>query len=166
MKILSITLGILLLIVGSGDAQGTFDKEATKSFDSYLSQCPQNELRCIWFLNDQVGIGMKMTIDLEKHSVLTFRHVYNFARQATKIRELSRQQVITLKSLIVQMPKSVKSGKRVDSVFVSYRKDDKVEVRRFHRVKLPREVERLYDIGGGYIETPAKENKPLRRTDK
>ena len=159
MKILFVTLGVLFLIVGTGGAQGAFDKEATRSFDSYLSQCPENEIRCIWFRNGQVGAGMKMTIDLEKQSVLTFRHLYNHARQNAKIRELSRHQVKTLKSMILKMPKSTKDVERLDSVFVSYRKGDKVEVRRFLRTKLPRDVERLYDIGGGEIERTKKENK-------
>ena len=127
------------------------DQAAIKYFDRYLSECSESEIRCVWFLNDTVQIGMVMTIDLSKYNVHTVRDVYAHAHQSSRTRELSHSQILTLKGLMAAMPKSNAEGNRFKSVRIAFWREGKVEVREYSRAKLPRAAERIYDIGGGYV---------------
>jgi hypothetical protein len=48
-------------------------------FKTHLSQCLQTQIRCLWFLNNEISVGKVMTIDLRKRTVYTVRDVYSHA---------------------------------------------------------------------------------------
>lgn len=121
MKLFLIFPLFLLTVVSSSFAQGS-DKDAIESFDNYLATCPENEIRCVWFLNGSARIGMVMRIDLSSYEVHTVREVHNWAHQNAKTRDLSHSQIETLKGLIAKPPISTKGG-RLKSVFLSGTKE-------------------------------------------
>ena len=152
MKILLTVLFLATLLeTRSVGDDSEVDEAAIKYFNGYLSECSENEIRCVWFLNDSVQIGMVMSIDLKNSNVHTVRDVYDHAHQSSRTRELSHSQILTLKGLMAGMPKSNAEGNRFESVRIAFWREGKVEVREYARAKLPRAAERIYDIGGGYL---------------
>ena len=127
------------------------DNTANKHFDNYLAKCSKNEVRCLWFSN--VGTGFIMKLDLTSAEVFTMIEDHDRSRKGGDVRKLTYRQTRTLKELVKNMPKSSDAESRLDSVFISFQKDGKVITRKYLRYKLPRAAERIYDIGGGDIET-------------
>jgi hypothetical protein len=123
-------------------------------FKDYLAKCDTNELRCVWFLQDNPRIGMVMTIRLDQETVLTGRDFYGWALQGGDgNRRLSHPQVLTLKQIICNLPPSDKMADFNKSVFTSVRNGKNVEVFQYDRHRCPAIILRVYDIGGGYFET-------------
>lgn len=140
--------------IGAGASttgQFSADVSARQYFESYLNQCGTNEIRCLWFLDNNPRIGMVMTIDLGRQTVFTVRDVYNWAHQAAETRTLSHSQVLILKQIINDLPPSDTNSDFDKSLFVSKRNGDKTEVFRYDRGHAPPDVRRIYDIGGGYL---------------
>ena len=130
------------------------DAAAKRYFEHYLANCDTNAINCLWFLQNQPGIGMVMTIHLDQETVFTVRDVYNWALQGGDgTRRLTHSQVLTLKQIIGNLPASDKNADFNKSVFISIRNGEKVEVFQYDRRHAPAIVQRIYDIGGGYLET-------------
>ena len=55
------------------------DSPAKRHFENYLAQCGSDEIRCVWFLNEDQRVGMVMPLDLQKSDVNTVRMVHNGA---------------------------------------------------------------------------------------
>ena len=97
---------------------------------------------------------------MSKSETMTVREVYAWAHQSQQTRKLSHSQVETLKTLAAQMPDSASADSRVDLVYIAYFANDSASIKKYLRRELPREVQRIYDIGGGYINTsPKKKNE-------
>lgn len=124
---------------------------ARQYFESYLNQCGPNDVRCLWFLDNNPRVGMVMTIDLNGQAVFTVRDVFDWAQQSAETRTLSHSQVLTLKQIINDLPPSDTNSEFSGSVFVAKRNSAKTEVFRFDRRHPPPVVRRIYDIGGGYL---------------
>jgi hypothetical protein len=129
----------------------TTEAPARHYFENYLSQCGTNEVRCLWFLNDNSSVDMVMTIDLNRETVFTVRDVYDWARQASETRTLSHSQVITLRQIINELPSSDTNAEFSSSLFVAKRNGGKTAIFQYDRIRLPPVVRRIYDIGGGYL---------------
>ena len=127
------------------------DEEAKAYFKDYLAKCGTNEIRCLCFLQDNPRIGMVMTINLNEESVTTAREVYNWADQSFETRKLSHSQILNLKKIISSLPASDKNADFNKSVFVSIWNGKAVEVFQYDRQHVPGIVQRIYDIGGGYL---------------
>ena len=155
MKTLLVISVITLAFMPASHAQGS-DTEAVKHFDEYLAACPKDEIRCVWFLNGNVRVGMVMQLNMSKYETTTVREVHDWAHQNQKTRKLSHPQIETLKALAAEMPDSASANSRVDLVYIAYFANDSVAIKKYLRRKLPREVQRIYDIGGGYIDTSHK----------
>ena len=54
---------------------------AKDHFREYLVNCETNGINCLWFLHNDLGIGMVMTIHLDQETVYTVRDVYDHALQ-------------------------------------------------------------------------------------
>ncbi len=147
---------LLLAFVSVAQAQDS-DKAAMEHFERYLTGCPESEIRCVWFLNGSARVGMVMTLNMSASEVTTVREVHDFARQSLETRKLSQSQVKTLKTLTADMPRRAESKDPYELVYISLREGNSVVVTEYLRHKLPREVERIYDIGGGYIDTAPKQ---------
>jgi hypothetical protein len=124
---------------------------AEQYFKQYLATCDTDEIRCLWFLQDNPHIGMVMTVNLRNYTVYTVRDVYNWAEQSSETRKLSHPQVVTLKQIVNGLPPSGKNAGFDRSVFVSIRKGSQTEVFQYDRRHAPTVIQRIYDIGGGYF---------------
>lgn len=130
----------------------TRDAEATKYFQEYLTKCGTNEIRCVWFLDNKLTVGMVMTINLHDYSVFTVRDVYNWEFQNSETRKLSYSQVTNLQKIYNELPPSDSTADFQKSVSVSFWRKGKVKIFRYDRQHVPAEVQRIYDIGGGYFD--------------
>ena len=92
-----------------------------------------------------------MAINLNEESVSTAREVYNWAVQSLETRKLSHSQILNLKKIISSLPASDKNADFNKSVFVSIRNGTNVEVFQYDRQHAPEILQRIYDIGGGYL---------------
>lgn len=142
--------------VAKAEAAASHHGDATKYFQGYLSACGTNEIRCVWFLDDQPNVGMVMTLNLRNSSVFTVRDVYNWAMQNSETRTLTDSQVLSLRNIIAQMPASDEQVEFNRSVSVSLRRSDEVEIFHYDRRHAPDVIQRLYDIGGGYFYDRSK----------
>src|SRR5208283_5560074 len=109
------------------------------------------EIRCLCFLQYNLRIGMVMTINLNQESVFTARECYDYAEQGSETRQLSHSQILNLEKIISSLPASDKNADFNKSVFVSIRNGKNVEVFQYDPQQAPGIVQRIYDIGGGYL---------------
>ena len=123
-----------------------------KFFEDYLSKCPDNEIRCVWFLDDHVKVGMIMTMDLQKYEMATVREVYNWASQNSESRKLSHSQVESLKAIVSALPLTTPNVLFGRGIHVAYAKEGQVQSRTYDRRAAPQILQRLYDIGGVYVD--------------
>ncbi len=128
------------------------DEGAKEYFKNYLAKCDTNEIRCLWFLQDNPEIGVAMTINLNKESVFTAREAYNWAEQGSQVRQLSHSQKLNLEKIIGDLPASDKNAEFDKSVFISLRNENQVKTFQYDRQYPPAIIQRIYDIGGGYFE--------------
>ena len=126
--------------------------ENIKFFEDYLSKCPENEVRCVWFFDDHIKVGMVMTIDLQKYEVQTSREVYNWASQCAESRKLSHSQVGAVKAIVSELPPTTPNVLFGKGIHVAYSKDGKVQNKTYDRQAAPKILQRLYDIGGDYVD--------------
>jgi len=161
-KLLLILPAMILLSMDSSFAQDG-DKTAIAFFENYLKQCPDHEIRCVWFPDGSVRVGMMMKLDLNAYESFTVREVHGWAHQNAETRKLSHSQVETLKGLLKTMPESSQSDERSDLVYVSFQIDGQAEQRSYSRHEIPRDIERIYDIGGGYLVTDETERGGSKR---
>jgi hypothetical protein len=120
-------------------------------FEDHLSKCPENEIRCVWFPNDHIKVGMLMTINLQNYSVHTVREVYDWAQQSAEARKLSHPQVESARTLLTTMPPTVENIPFGKGVHVSFWREGKLQTVTYDRGAAPLVLQRLYDIGGGYL---------------
>jgi hypothetical protein len=136
------------VVVTSGPAAG-----AKRYFEDYLVHCDTNAINCLWFLQNDPRIGMVMTIHLDQETVFTVRDFYGHAEQSFETRRLSHPQVLTLKQIISNLPPSDKKADFNKSVLISIRNGKNAEVFQYDRHHTSAIIQRIYDIGGGYLET-------------
>lgn len=118
-------------------------------FAKYLSDCPETQIRCLWFLRDSVGIGMVMTIDLREATVYTVRDVFNWALQTSQTREMSHHQTVTARELLPNLPASTPDIPFSAGLHVSFWHEKKLHTVTYSKKTTPLIVQRLYDVGGG-----------------
>lgn len=126
---------------------------AKQYFENYLNQCGTNEIRCLWFLDNNPRVAMVMTIDLSRETVFTAREVYDFAEEAAETRTLSHSQVLNLKETMNALPMPDSDNDFSESVFESVRSGERTLVFRYNRRYIPPTLRRIYDIAGGYLES-------------
>lgn len=123
-----------------------------KFFEDHLSKCPENEIRCVWFIGDHIMVGMMMTIDLQKYEVGTVREVFGWASQSAESRKLTHSQVESLKAIVSALPRTTPNVLFGRGIHVAYAKEGKVQSRTYDRRAAPQILQKLYDIGGGYVD--------------
>ena len=127
-------------------------------FTGYLSKCPENEIRCLWFLRDLADVGMLMQIQLQESKVYTVREVFNWAEQNAKTREMSHYQMVVAKELLPGLPASTPGVPFAEGLHLSFWLGKKLHTVTYSRKAVPLLVQRLYDVGGGPADfTYAKE---------
>ena len=120
---------------------------------TWHKQVGKNEIRMSWFLRGEPGIAMVCTAELSKSKVTTSREVYNHASQSTKTRELSHAQVLTLSKLVKSLPPAAKSPELKNLILVSIVENGKAKTYLYNRLDPPRDIIRLYDLTGAYLDT-------------
>ncbi|RBP36650.1 hypothetical protein DES53_11689 [Roseimicrobium gellanilyticum] len=118
-------------------------------FKSYLSECPENEIRCLWFLGNHIRVGMVMTINLRERTVYTVREVYNRGRQSSRTRHLGPYHTDEARDLLPELPPSAPYVGFAEGVHVACRREDEVRIMTYSKSATPFVVRRLYDLGGG-----------------
>ena len=142
---------LILLTVAAPSLYAADDTNAIKYFEAFLTGCRTNEIRCLWFLQDQPKVGMVMTLSLPMGTVFTAREVYHWATQASDNRKLTQPQVVSLQEIMEHMPPSESTVRFSEAISVSIRRSGNVEIYHYHRIHPPPVIQRLYDIGGGYF---------------
>ena len=172
--IVSLLVGACLVSLFAAEPTATRTYEQTNSnvtpanikfFEDYLSKCPENEIRCVWFLDDHIKVGMIMTMDLQKYEVATVREVYDWASQNSKTRKLSHSQVESLRSMVSILPQSTPNLLFGRGIHVAFVKDGKVQSRTYDRRVAPQIIQRLYDIGGGYVDCQFAKEGTIEETE-
>ena len=125
---------------------------ASKYFEAFLAGCNTNEVRFLWFLDDNPVVGEMMTINLNKESVFTALEVYNWAEEGSQVRQLSHSQKLNLEKIIGDLPASDKNAEFNKSVFVSLRNGSQVKMFQYNRQHAPAIIQRIYDLSGGYFQ--------------
>ena len=142
-----IIVSLIPTLLRAGDENG----QSMAFFKSYLANCAANEIRCIWFLNNEPKVGMVMTIRIRDYSVFTAREVYNWAMQTSETHSLTHPQVLSLQRIVEQLPPSNEKVEFRRAVSVSVRRAEKVKIVHYDRRRVPAVIQRLYDLGGGYF---------------
>ena len=135
----------------SAPHQTVTESSAKQHFSDYLNSCGTNEVRCLWFLQDDPRVGMLMTIRLDEKKVDTVRDVYNWAEQGAKTRLLDEYQVDKLQQIIGHLPPPDNNGQYSSSVFVSMWEGNTAKVFQYDRRNAPAVIRQIFDIGGGYF---------------
>lgn len=135
------------------------EREPIDSVFKYLESCPSNEVRLLYFLHDSIGIQMVMTIDLSKYSVYMVRHVSDHALQSSKTRELSHAQIEKIKGILKELPATTEQPD-AKTLYLAYWLDGKLNLRKYSRQRPPSQIDRLYDIGGGYLDIEDRKAEP------
>lgn len=131
------------------DTNAQMQRANFRYFKSYLSECPENEIRCLWFLDNHIRVGMVMTINLRERTVYTVRDVYNHARQAARTRRLGPYHTDEARDLLPELPPSTPYVGFAEGLHVAYRLEGQLHVVTHDKSATPAVVRRLYDIGGG-----------------
>lgn len=128
-------------------------------FTGYLSKCPENEIRCLWFVGNSIRVGMIMQIQIEESKVSTVREVFNWALQNAKTREMSHYQLVVAKELLPGLPASTPGVPFAEGLHISFWHGKKLHTVTYSKKAAPLLVQRLYDVGGGPADfTYEKEN--------
>ena len=163
----AISLFFALVLIGGSPGSSALAQKSTAAtaqdnntdaehyFKQYLEGCETNEIRCLWFLQDNSKVGMVMTLNLTEDTVFTVRDVYNWAHQASHTKQLTDSQVNSLKKVVNDLPASDKNATFERSVLVSIRKSTRAEVFQYDRRHAPASIQRIYEIGGGYLDRSA-----------
>lgn len=133
-------------------------KLSLEHFTSYLSKCPENEIRCLWFVDESISAGMIMEIQLQESKVYTVRDAFDWAEQNAKTREMSHYQVVVAKELLHGLPASTPGVPFAEGLHLSFWIGKKQHTVTYSKRAVPLLVQRLYDVGGGPADfTYAKE---------
>lgn len=125
-------------------------REPLAYYKYYLESCREQDIRCLWFLNDNIKVGMVMALNLRQSQVKTFRHVFAWAMQDEEERKLSHTQTTALESLLPQLPQAPEvKTEFAQGLHIAFWKAGKPCLISYPKHAVPRLVQRLYDIGGG-----------------
>jgi hypothetical protein len=130
---------------------GTAHDSAQQHFESFLKTCGTNEVRTLWFLQDDPRIGMEMTIRLDDESVYTVRDVYDWAEQGAETHKLDDVQTGKIQLIISQPPAPDKHSQYASSVFVAFNDSGTNRVFQYDRHYTPAAIMELYGVAGGYF---------------
>jgi hypothetical protein len=121
---------------------------ARQYFENFLNTCGTNEVRCLWFLQDDPRIGMEMTIHLDNESVDTVRDVYDWAAQGAETHKLDDVKTMKIQQIISQPPLPDKHSRYACSVFVAINDGGTNKVFQYDRHYTPAAIEELYGVAG------------------
>lgn len=124
-------------------------KRNLEHFTQYLAECPENEIRCLWFLDDAKNVGMLMQINLQMSKVYTVRDAFNHALQDSRTREMSHYQTVIARELLPSLPDSTPDVPFAEALHISFWHEKKLHTVTYNRKAVPLLVQRLYDVGGG-----------------
>ena len=94
---------------------------------------------------------MVMTLNLQAETTFTVREVFNWAYQSSQTHPLTHAQVISLRDLTGRLPGSDLKIEFSHAVSVAISRNGKAEIYHYDRQHPPAEIQRLYDLGGGYF---------------
>jgi hypothetical protein len=135
--------------VTAEEINAEFRRANYRYFKAYLSECPEAEIRCLWFHDNHIRVGMVMTINLRERTVYTVRDVYNHARQASHTRRLGPYHTDEARDLLPELPPSAPYVGFAEGLHLAYRLEGQPHVVTYDKSAAPAVVRRLYDIGGG-----------------
>lgn len=131
------------------DINAELARRNLEHFTGYLSKCPENEIRCLWFVDDRISVGMRMEIDLQESKVYTVRDVFNHALQNGWTRGMSHYQIVAAKEVLPGLPASTPGVSFAAGLHLSFWHGKKLHTVTYSKKAVPLLVQRLYDVGGG-----------------
>lgn len=120
---------------------------------AWHKQVGEKEVRMSWFLRGEPSIAMVCTAHLSKYEVTTSREVHDHASQGAETRKLSHSQILTLRKLVKSLPPSPVVPELKNLILVSVSGKEQAKTHLYNRIDLPRDIIRLYDVTGAYVET-------------
>ncbi|MCX6848446.1 MAG: hypothetical protein NTY98_05965 [Verrucomicrobia bacterium] len=169
MKTILITLALLVQVCSAApaadpaqpaaeDINAELARRNLEHFTGYLSKCPENEIRCLWFGGGTISVGMIMQIHLHESKVYTVRDAFDWAEQNAKTREMSHYQMVVARELLPRLPASTPGVPFAEGLHLSFWQGKKLQTVTYSKKAVPLLVQRLYDVGGGAADfTYAKE---------
>jgi len=155
LRYLSFFLLLLPSLIRAADDSTTArhldDTLDAKASENYLTDCGTNEIRCLWFRQDNIKVGEIMSFNLRDQAVHTARWIWYSAIQATETHKLTQAQLLSLQKIVEQLPVSDGRVELKRTVSVSTRVGGNLKVFHYDRRHAPAVILRLYDIGGGYF---------------
>ena len=152
-------LCFLLVLSGGWTGCTTIDGQPLKSsaadarqyFQTYLDQCAEDEVRCLWFLQDDPRIGMEMTLKLRTKTVETARDHYLRSRDQLTEHTLDDLDIRQIGQIISHLPPPDASSPYGSTLFVAVRNGGATRVSAYDRHFSPGGVRELYRIAGAYF---------------
>jgi hypothetical protein len=151
-------LGCLLAILpvslaGQNVAVFPQDYAMEMYFRFYLADCGSDEIRCVWFANNDLQTGWKMTLNLHSGSVETVRDGYDATRVAEHPNpgELTAEKTAALRHILDSPPPTQEVFPLEQCLLIAQRVGAQVKIWQYNRVNPPPLVKQLYDLSGGYI---------------
>ncbi len=122
-------------------------------FRFFLADCRPDEIRCVWFPNNDLQIGWRMIIDLRTGSVETVRDTHDAARvnKHPSPGELNVDKIAALRQILTALPPTQEAFPMRQCVLVAHHVGVPVQITQYNRVNPPPIVQQLYDLGDGYI---------------
>jgi hypothetical protein len=119
----------------------------------YLEDCGPDEVRCVWFHNHSLNVGLKMTLDLRRGSVATEREVVDWATQGGEppAGQLDAAQISEVRQIIAQLPPSQDAFAMAECLLLAHREGGKVGISQYNLVTPPPFVSHLYALAKAYI---------------
>lgn len=142
------------------EVNSNFARLNLEHFTGYLSECPENEIRCLWFVNDMPHVGMIMEIDVQESKVYTVRDVFSHALQNQKTREMTHYQIVAAREILPGLPASTSGVPFAEGLHISFWLGKKLHTVTYSRKAVPLLVQRLYDVGGGPADFTYAKEKP------
>jgi len=129
------------------------DSAMEQHFRTFLNGCAPDEIRCVWFNNNSVQVGMVLTLNLHDGSVATRRDVVDWAVQNSQNTPgaLSADNIAEIKKLIATLPASQDIFPFAECVLLAEHSGPTVKVYQYNRINPPLAIQHIYDIAHASI---------------
>lgn len=120
-------------------------------FRFYLADGGPDEIRCVWFPQNDLQIGWKMTVNLRTGSVEILRDVYDPVRVAEHPNPgvLKADKIAAVREILAQLPPAQAMFPLAQCVLVAHDDGARMQVAQYNRVNPPALIQQLYELCGG-----------------
>lgn len=114
-------------------------------YDNYLYQCPENEVRCLWFADKDMKVGMLMWLDTITKASYTLQNGEKHPLLGKTVKTIDSDILEQQKAKLVAATPTVNFA---EDVHIAFWYKGKLLKRSYSRSDIPQAVQRIYEIGG------------------